>query len=114
MLVPLSRSRTAPRGHVALVPGALVPLLTLDLPDRLRGQVREQVARRQVRDQLGTQSTVEMRPFQLPGTAADWTRALVADADHLAGWRGAAGAGCRAVLPDYLALPAAEYWQHGS
>lgn len=99
----------APRArHVALVPGADVPLLALDLPGGLKGPAREDVARRQLRDRLGPQGDrVEMRPFALPGDGDGWRRALVADAGLLAGWRGRAGASCRAVLPDYLALPTA-------
>lgn len=94
--------------HVALVPGADVPLLALDLPAQLRGTAREDVARRQLRDRIGAQGdAVEMRPFFAPGSAETWQRALVADAAHLAEWRDQAGPGCRAILPDYLALMAA-------
>ncbi|MDJ0820530.1 MAG: type II secretion system protein GspL [Paracoccaceae bacterium] len=95
--------------HVALVPGADVPLLTLDLPDGLRGSAREDVARRQLRDRIGAgDGTVELRPFHAPGDSDGWNRALVADAAQLHTWRGLTGKGCQAVLPDYLALPAAE------
>ncbi|MFZ5964845.1 type II secretion system protein GspL [Thalassococcus sp. BH17M4-6] len=94
--------------HVALVPGAEVPLLALDLPERLRGPAREDVARRQLRDRIGMDAArIEMRPFPPPGGGDGWRRALVADAEALAGWRAQAGPGCRAVLPDYLGLPAA-------
>jgi len=97
--------RPGPR-QIALVPGEEVPVLTLDLPAGLRGQAREEVARRQIRDRIGlAEGAVEMRPFH-PGTPAEgWTRALVADAARVAEWR---GTDCRAVLPDYLSLPAAE------
>ncbi|WP_146591307.1 type II secretion system protein GspL [Puniceibacterium confluentis] len=94
--------------HVALVPGAEVPLLALDLPARLRGPAREDVARRQLRDRIGVAGEhVEMRPFFAPGRGEHWHRALVADGARLAAWRAGAGPGCRAVLPDYLALPVA-------
>ena len=98
--------------HVVLVPGAEVPLLALDLPERLRGPAREDVARRQLRDRIGLDAArIEMRPFSPPGGGDSWRRALVADAEALAGWRAQAGPGCRAVLPDYLGLPAAaELW----
>lgn len=49
-----------------------------------------------------------MRPFVPGGARGRWTRALVADGARLAEWRARAGPSCRAVLPDYLALPAAE------
>jgi general secretion pathway protein L len=100
----------APPGrHVVLVPGADVPVLRLDLPARLRGPAREDVARRQLRDSIGAAGDhVEMRPFFAPGTKEGWCRALVADAAQLRDWRAQTGTGCRAVLPDYLALPAAQ------
>ena len=93
---------------VALVPGADVATLPLDLPGGVRGQSREQVARRQLRDRIGMDAdTVEMRPFQ-PGQDRDvWDRVLVADKALVARWRDQAGGDCRAVLPDYLALPVA-------
>lgn len=100
--------------HVALVPGADAPLLTLDLPAGLRGAAREDVARRQIRDRLGPAGDgVEMRPF--PPGAPDWSRAVIAARTDLARWRAAAGPGCRAVLPDYLALPVAPgLWSLGA
>lgn len=93
--------------QIALVPGAEVPLLEVVLPAALRGHAREQVAERQIRDALAEgPDTIEIRPFQPPGQHAGWSRVLVADRIRLETWRGQAGAGCRAVLPDYLALPA--------
>jgi general secretion pathway protein L len=108
--VQLSRATTALSARqVALVPGADVAVLTLDLPKGLRGQSREQVARRQLRDRIGMDAdTVEMRPFHAAREADKWTRILVADTARVEAWRAAAGEGCRAVLPDYLALPTAE------
>lgn len=99
-------------GHVALVPGAEVALLRLDLPAGLRGLQRERVMIRHLRDAMGlTPERVEIRPLRDPADPAAWTRVLVADRDRVAAWRAAAGEGCRAVLPDYLALPAApELW----
>ncbi|OWU81682.1 hypothetical protein ATO6_23660 [Oceanicola sp. 22II-s10i] len=94
--------------QVALVPGAEVPVLSFDLPAGLRGMAREQIARRQFRDRAGLgDASIELRPFHRPGGADSWTRALVADAGRIAEWRGTATA-CRAVLPDYLSLPAAD------
>ena len=94
-------------GKLVLVPGALAPILTLDLPRRLRGHAREQVALRQVRDRLGlTPEQVELHP--LPGGAEGpdgWSRALLADRAQLAEWRQSAGTRSHALLPDYLALP---------
>jgi len=102
-------SATAPElrsGQVGLVPGAAVPILSLDLPRGLQGQAREQVALRQLRDRAGlTADQIELRPFASGARQEEWHRVLVADPDHLAAWRQQAGAACRAVLPDYLALP---------
>lgn len=93
-------------GQIAMVPGAEVPLLRLELPPGLRGQAREQVARRQIRDRMGLdEGRVEMRPLPPRGRGEDWTRVLLVDAARMAGWRDAP---CRALLPDYLCLPAAE------
>ncbi|MDU8925816.1 type II secretion system protein GspL [Alisedimentitalea sp. MJ-SS2] len=95
--------------QVALVPGARVAVMTLDLPAGLQGAAREKVARRQVSDMTGqTAEALDIRPFHGPGGARAWTRVLVAGADEVAGWRRVAGERCRAVLPDYLGLPAAE------
>lgn len=93
--------------QIGLVPGAEVPLLEVVLPAALRGHAREQVAERQIRDALAEGlDAIEIRPFQPPDQQAGWSRVLVADRARLEAWRRLAGAGCRAVLPDYLALPA--------
>lgn len=92
--------------QIMLVPGSDVPALTLDLPKGLRGQNREQVARRQLRDQVGVgEEATEMRPFQTRTNGENWSRVLVADRTLVEAWRDRAGVQCRAVLPDYLALP---------
>lgn len=94
--------------QVGLVPGAEVPLMAVNLPAALRGHAREQVAERQMRDALaGGRDTVEIRPFHAPGQEQRWTRVLVADRVAVERWRKLAGPTCRAVLPDYLALPCA-------
>ena len=108
--VRLDAERATPPGprQVALVPGHLVPILTLGLPDKLRGAAREQVARHQLQDMLGAEpGSIEMRPFHMPGQDSAWRRVLVADTARVATWRADAGPSCRAVLPDYLGLPAA-------
>ncbi|MEL6886681.1 MAG: type II secretion system protein GspL [Pseudomonadota bacterium] len=93
--------------RVVLVPGAAAPLLALDLPAGVSGQAREQVARRQLQDRIGlTADRAEMRPFAT-APRARWQRVMVADAASVAAWRAAAPR-ARAVLPDYLALPAAD------
>jgi len=98
-----------PAGHIALVPGADAPLLALQLPPGLQGVAREQVAWRQLQDQLGlTPQQAEMRPYIGINKAAGWTRGVVAAADQMRRWRQMLDPGCRALLPDYLALPAAE------
>jgi general secretion pathway protein L len=92
--------------RVLLVPGAEVPLLPLNLPGGLQGRAREQVAWRQLKDQIGlTPEGSEMRPFG-GGKGGEWSRALVVDAVQMQGWRQRGGGDCRALLPDYLALPA--------
>ncbi len=102
--VPLGGDLTA--GDVVLVPGAEVPLLPIDLPQGLRGRAREQVAWRQLRDAVGLgPQQVEMHPYAGPNKAEDSQRVLVVDGAQMARWRGTAKA--KALLPDYLALPAA-------
>jgi len=98
--------------QIGLVPGTQVPLLAVDLPAALRGHAREQVAERQMRDALaGGRDNVEIRPFHTPGQDRSWTRVLVASAKQLEAWRRMAGPACKAVLPDYLALPVgADIW----
>lgn len=93
--------------HVALVSGALVPLLPLTLPDKLRGIARERVAERQLVEQLSLPvDGFEMHPLAAKGTK-QFNRVLVADVAQAGGWRKALRAGCQGLLPDYLALPAA-------
>lgn len=106
-------ARTPPLAaqQVMLVPGQAVPVMALDLPAALRGQAREQVARRQLQEMTGLAPDVlEMRPFVVPqkggGQNGGWQAALVAERTEVARWRQHAGK-ARAVLPDYLALPAA-------
>jgi len=95
------------RPFVALVPGAEAPLLPLDLPAGLSGPARERVARRQMRDALGPDGA-EARPARLGAAREGWQRMLVCDAGARAQWAArVAGTACHAVLPDYLALPAA-------
>lgn len=92
--------------QIMLVPGGDVAALTLDLPKGLRGQNREQVARRQLRDQVGVSpEAAEMRPFHTKVSGENWSRILVADRALIEDWRARAGMSCRAVLPDYLGLP---------
>lgn len=92
-------------GQVALVPGHEIPLIALDLPKGLRGQAREQVARRQLSDRMGLQDDVEMRPFAPGKTRDGWNRVLIASRARVASWKDLT---CRAVLPDYLSLPTAD------
>ena len=93
--------------HVAVVPGALAPLLPLDLPDGLRGIARERVAQRQLVENLSAQAdSFEMLPF-LPKGAKRWSKVLVADAAKAGEWRNALARGCKALVPDYLSPPSA-------
>lgn len=98
----------ATEAAVLTVPGTEVPLLPLELPPGLRGQAREQVARRQLADRTGLAATsLELRPF-LPERSKRagpaWTRVLAGDSQYLQGLQDLT---CRAVLPDYLTLPTA-------
>ncbi len=97
---------------VAVVPGASVPLVRLNLPPGLRGDARETVGRRQLLDQLGLSTRqMELRPAPLGTKAALWQSMLMAAPSDLQHWRADAaklGRNLRAVLPDYLALPSAE------
>lgn len=107
--VPLhAKGPDALSGSVVLAPGTEVPLLAVDLPKTLRGGSREQVAWRQLQDLYGLSADdIEMRPYVGAGKADSWTRVLVVDAALIARWREKTGQACRAILPDYLALPAA-------
>ncbi len=101
-------SKQAPRAKVVLVPGAAAPILPLDLPDGLRGSAREKISQRVLQDQVGlTPENVEFRPFDIGASRSDWTHVIAANTEDIKSWRAAAGTACRAVLPDYLALPAA-------
>jgi len=96
---------------VGLVSGAEVPVLELDLPPDLKGPARERVARRRLTDMIGPDGAqAELRPIPPTDRGRPWRRALMADKAALAGWRrraGQTGGRCLALLPDYLALPAA-------
>lgn len=95
---------------IALVPGADAPLIALGLPASLRGIAREDVARRQAQDRLGAAgAALDIRPARLGG-GDRWTRVVVADRAQVVRWRGSLGqaaARCRALVPDYAALPTA-------
>ena len=83
----LGQGRRPAGPHVAAIPGAEAPLLALDLPEKLRGMARERVAQRMLADRLAVPlEGLEIRPFARKGDA--WSRALVAEAARLEGWRG--------------------------
>lgn len=95
------------KGQVVLIPGARVPLWPMTLPKGLSGHAREQVARRQVDDRAGPGTKLDMRPFTIGSVRADtWDRALVVNPGDVINWK-AAAPGAKALLPDYLAIPAA-------
>ena len=113
-ILRLGKSAPPPEA-VVTVPGSQVPLLRLDLPPGLRGQAREQVARRQLADRTGlSPDRLSLRPFlpqapsgqktTKPQVGKQWTQVLVGDSQWLQALQGQA---CRAVLPDYLTLPTA-------
>ncbi|MCC5969536.1 MAG: hypothetical protein JJU15_06270 [Pararhodobacter sp.] len=99
-----------PGAFVALVPGAEVPLLSVTLPETLKGTARDSVARRQLQDRLGPDAArMTLRPARLDGNEG-WSHLLSAERALVARWRAqvqAARGRCRAILPDYLALPTA-------
>ncbi|MCL4189287.1 MAG: hypothetical protein KJZ85_16935 [Rhodobacteraceae bacterium] len=109
---PLGAGLPLPRGpFVALVPGAEAPLLPVDLPAGLRGPAREAVARRALCDRLDRDAaSLDLRPARLGGATDEWSALLVTDRAAAGRWRAEvapAGRRCQAILPDYLALPAA-------
>lgn len=95
---------------VALVPGAEAPILRATLPDTLKGAAREAVALRQLRDRLGTGTEgLVLRPARLGKRDEGWSGVLCVGRQAISGWQagiGSARGRCRALLPDYLALPA--------
>jgi general secretion pathway protein L len=96
-----------PQGaYVALVPGAMAPVLPLDLPPGLKGRARVAVARRQMADLFGRSDLdFEMRAVAPKPGKTQWSRALAVDSETRANWLQRLSPACRAVLPDYLALP---------
>lgn len=96
-----------PQGaHVALAPGTELPLLQLDLPDKLTGIARDRVAQRMLAERLALPlDGLELRPWQRKGRP--WTHAVVCDAARLSDWRGRLSPACTALLPDYMAVPCA-------
>ena len=110
---PVAHAGPVPdRPFVAVVDGTDTPLLPLNLPPKLKGQAREDVAARQLFDAIGvTAEQSELRPFaQKPHTSL-WTHALVVDKEQVNAWRRrfkTTDTKCLAVLPDYMTLPAAK------
>ena len=94
--------------HVVLLPGEQVPLLPVDLPEKLRGGARERVAERQIVEQLSIQRDhFEMHPFATNGSK-NWARVAVVDSGLATAWRHSFGRGAIGAVPDFMALPAAE------
>lgn len=102
---------------IATVPGTETPLLPVDLPPGLSGQARRRVAQRQMEEALGpSPSALGLRPLPRPGRNQSFRQMLVVPEERRRAWRAALAADmartaapgrCRAILPDYLALPAA-------
>ena len=96
---------------VALVPGTDAVVHTVSLPSSLKGKAREEVAIRQVRDRLNARpGALRLLPMRLSGCKDSWSSVLVAGAEAATEWRkhvSSAETRCRAILPDYLALPIA-------
>lgn len=98
-----------PAGAVASIPGVDFPLLNIDLPAGLRGATRQAVARQQIVGGLGLDTNAnELHPLS-PKRNAGWSRAILGERAALDKWRMAAQSLSnkpRAILPDYLTLPA--------
>jgi general secretion pathway protein L len=112
-IVELDGDVSLPDGpFVGVIDGAMAPLLAFELPKGLKGNARRDVAMRQLRDQIGHAShDVEIQPFQGTHPKDVWSHAIVKDdgVDALISHKGLKGnAGCMAVLPDFMALPAAD------
>lgn len=108
----LGSDEAPPAGaFIALVPGAEAPVLRATLPDTLKGAAREGVALRQLRDRLGAEAGgLVLRPLRLGRRDERWSGVLAAERTTLVRWQDkikTARGRCRAVLPDYLALPTA-------
>lgn len=102
----LSDPQDPPRGpYIASLPGERAPLYRLDLPDSLRETARQQVARSELESvlQRGIEG-LEFRVGQLGGQGAAVVvdHALAVDARTRLNGRHPP----RALLPDYLTLPA--------
>ena len=114
-----------PKGpFIALAPGADVTCHTLDMPARVPMQARPAIAKRQLEDRFAM-AGVELYPLVAPNKAAPtskhantstnkpasksaWSQVVVVDANLAAAWRerlAPYGGQCRALIPDYLALP---------
>ncbi len=92
--------------YVVAVPGERAPVFQLDLPSAIRGAARIRVARQQLRDRIGADADALAL---IPLGGADWSRMLVCDRARLATWLAdpaVTSRRCRAVLHDYLTLPA--------
>ena len=93
--------------HAVLVPGTQAPLLDISLPDKLRGAGRERVARRQLVEQLSmSPDGFEMHPYTAK-SAKTWSKVVAVESGLAAAWRQTQARGSLALVPDYLALPAA-------
>lgn len=96
---------------VLALPGTAVPIFEFQLPKGVAGPVRIKVAQQQLVDRAGqAMRALALRPLALGRTnPAAWEKALVVDPQVLGNWclEVEGEKRCRAVLPDYLTLPAA-------
>ncbi len=97
----------APEGgtpHVLTVPGEVVPLYSVGLPSGVKGRARLRIAEAALSDRLGFPAgSARLIPAPLGG-AGVWDRVLMMGTPQELP---SGQAGCRAMLPDYLTLPAA-------
>jgi general secretion pathway protein L len=100
-----------PDDFVLAVPGAAAPVCDFQLPKGVTGPARIRIARQQLVDRAGqSMRGLDIRPLALGAQGpARWDRAIIVDPQTLGAWCSglANDPRCRAVLPDFLTLPAA-------
>lgn len=90
--------------YIMLVDGAETPVLTLDLPNGIKGHAREQVAAQLLRDMF-PQDAFEFRPCLADQNKDTWTSVVLLPPQIQSAWRKARDQNCISVLPNYFALP---------
>jgi general secretion pathway protein L len=95
-----------PGRHVAVLPGQMVALHRVDLPERIRGPARLRVARSMFAPGLaGSPETLDIVPLVPRAGAAPWSVLQVVGREALAAVTPRLASGCLSLVPDYLTLP---------